>query len=62
MIYIQRRGNGKLETVDEFEKSSEARAMLAEYRMADPYGHYYTSSRMCKNWRDDRETTGKAKG
>lgn len=48
MIYIQRKGDGYLETVDEFTTRSEARKMLAEYRLADPYGYYYLSSRACK--------------
>lgn len=52
MKYIQRRGDGYLETVDEFETMKEARAMLAEYRMGDPYAHYYISSRACKEWRE----------
>jgi hypothetical protein len=52
MTYIQRRGQGYLETVDEFETRREARLMLAEYRLADPSAHYYLSSRPCKNWRE----------
>lgn len=48
--YIQRKDNRWLETVDEFETRKEARAMLAEYRMADPYAIYYLSSRPCKDW------------
>jgi hypothetical protein len=35
MNYIQRRGQGMLETVDEFPTYKEARAMLAEYSMSD---------------------------
>jgi len=27
------------------------RAMLAEYSLSDPYGHYYLSSRACKGWK-----------
>jgi hypothetical protein len=50
MRYIQRRGNGYLETVDEFTTYKEARAMLAEYRMSDPSADYYISSRACKGW------------
>lgn len=50
MTYIQRRGDGYLETVDEFETSKEASAMLKEYRMSDPSAEYYTSSRACKDW------------
>lgn len=48
--YIQRKDRRQLETVDEFDTRKEARAMLAEYRMADPYAHYYLSSRPCKDW------------
>lgn len=51
MTYIQRKGGGYLETVDEFETRKEARAMLIEYRLADPYGTYYLSSRACTEWR-----------
>ncbi len=50
MSYIQRRGNGYLETVDQFDTLKEARLMLAEYRMSDPLGYYYISSRACKGW------------
>ena len=52
MIYIQRKGDGYLETVDEFKTRKEARAMLAEYRLSDPTAYYYISSRACKDWRD----------
>lgn len=52
LVYIQRRGDGYLETVDEFETMKEARAMHAEYRLSDPSAHFYTSRRPCKNWRD----------
>ncbi len=50
MKYIQRRGNGYLETVDQFDTLKEARLMLAEYRMSDPTAHYYISTRPCKGW------------
>jgi hypothetical protein len=49
-VYVQRRGNGYLETVDEFETRKEARAMLAEYQMSDPAGTYYLSRRPCRDW------------
>jgi hypothetical protein len=52
MTYVQRRGQGYLETVDEFTTYKEARVMLAEYRMSDPSAHYYLSSRACKAWRE----------
>lgn len=51
MTYIQRKGDGHLETVDEFATRKEARAMLAEYRLSDSSAHYYLSSRACKAWR-----------
>lgn len=53
MKYIQRKGQGYLETVDEFETFKEARAMLKEYRMSDPSAEFYISSRACKEWRDE---------
>jgi len=48
--YIQRRANGYLETVDEFNSHKESRQMLAEYRMSDPAAYFYISSRCCKAW------------
>jgi hypothetical protein len=50
MTYIQRRDCNGLETVDQFETMKEAKAMLAEYRLSDIYGHYYLSNRACKAW------------
>ena len=47
MIYIQRKGSGYLETVDEFTTRKEARSILAEYRLSDPYASYYLSQRSC---------------
>ena len=52
MIYIQRKDNRQLETVDEFETRTEARAMLAEYQTSDPSAHYYLSTRPCRDWKD----------
>jgi hypothetical protein len=54
MIYIQRKGGGYLETVDEFDTWKEARKMLTEYAFADPYAHYYLSRRACKDWKAAR--------
>lgn len=51
MIYIQRKDHHGLETVDEFKTRKEAREMLWEYRLSDPYADYYTSTRACKGWR-----------
>jgi len=48
--YIQRKGGGYLETVDEFESGQDARAMLAEYIMSDPSAVYRISTRPCKAW------------
>jgi len=53
MKYIQRKGDGYLETVDEFATMREARAMLIEYRMADTSAHYYISTRCCRAWQED---------
>jgi len=51
MIYIQRRAARQLETVDEFSTIKEARAMLIEYRIADPAATYYMSRRPCNDWK-----------
>ena len=50
MKYINRVGDGYRETVDEFATLKEARAMLLEYQMSDPYGEYYISQRCCADW------------
>ena len=50
-IYVQRKEGRGLETVDEFATWKEARAMVAEYRMADPSATYYLSRRSCAAWR-----------
>lgn len=52
MTYVQRKGDGYLETVDQFDTRHEALKMLDEYRMSDPYACYYLSSRACKDWND----------
>ena len=48
MTYIQRKGNGYLETVDQFETYKEARSAIREYHQSDTTAHYYLSSRACK--------------
>lgn len=50
--YIQRKGQGYLETVDEFETRKEARTTLKEYQFADQSAEYYLSSRCCKEWKE----------
>ncbi len=52
MVYVQRKGDGQLETVDEFETYKEAKTNLAEYRMSDSSADYYLSQRACKDWSD----------
>jgi hypothetical protein len=52
MYYIQRKDARQLETVDQFDTWKETKAMLDEYRIADPYAQYYSSKRACKEWRD----------
>jgi hypothetical protein len=48
MIYIQRRDENGLETVDEFETRKEAREMLKEYQLSSRDASFYLSSRCCK--------------
>jgi hypothetical protein len=57
MIYIQRKGQGILETVDEFETQKEARAMIKEYRISDYSALYYLSHRACKAWVSEHLST-----
>lgn len=49
-FYIQRRGNGQLETVDQFDTRKEARENLKEYALADRSAVYYISRRPCRDW------------
>jgi hypothetical protein len=52
MIYINRKDDNYLETVDEFDKAKGcAYKMLQEYRISDSSAHYYLSQRACKDWR-----------
>jgi hypothetical protein len=50
MIYIQRKSEGYLETVDAFNNIRAARAMLSEYQLSDKSAVYYLSRRACKAW------------
>jgi hypothetical protein len=52
MVYIQRRDQWQLETVDEFQTRKEAREILKEYRLSDPSASYYISQRPCKHWKE----------
>jgi len=51
MFYIQRKGNGQLETVDQFKTRKGALAMLAEYQLSDYSAEYYISKKACKHWK-----------
>ena len=54
MIYINRKDSYGLETVDEYNAPRRyAYEMLKEYRLSDPYAHYYLSQRACKAWRQE---------
>jgi hypothetical protein len=53
MIYIQRKSESYLETVDQFDTRKEARKMLTEYQISDPYASYYMSTRSCKDWNNN---------
>ena len=55
MVYVQRKGNGYLETVDQFPKWREALTMVKEYRLSDPDAEYYLSQRACKDWNKGAE-------
>ena len=50
MIYIQRKGDGYLETVDACSTLKEARALIKEYQLSDKTAVYYLSQRACKAW------------
>lgn len=54
MKYINRKADygREIETVDEFETAREAKKMLVEYRIADPAGNYWISSRPTKRWKE----------
>lgn len=50
MFYIQRRGQGYFETVDEATTRQGARILLREYALSDHSARYYISSRACRGW------------
>ena len=55
MIYINIRENGKVETLDQFETYTEAKAMLKEYYIASTYYYgAYLSSRCTKEWKGEK--------
>jgi hypothetical protein len=52
MVYIQRKCDYYLETVDEFETRKEAKKMLKEYRLSDNTANFYMSQKPCKAWKE----------
>ena len=50
--YIQRRGNGYLETVDEFATQAEANKILTEYQLSDRFAKFYVTTVPCANWQN----------
>ena len=52
MTYIQRKEDNQLETVDQFDSYREAKEMIKEYWLSDPYAIYYLSSKACRAWND----------
>ena len=53
MTYINMKSNAHgVETVDSFETYKEAKLMLKEYRLSDPYNNYYLSNRSTKEYRE----------
>lgn len=56
--YINRKGHGCLETVDEMEVKNkvdrhELYKLLFEYKLSDSSAVYYISTRCCKNWKNE---------
>jgi hypothetical protein len=51
MTYIQRKGQGYLETVAEYESYTQAVKDLREYQWSDGSAIYYLSTRPCKGWK-----------
>lgn len=58
-LYINRKGQGYTETVDDFSTTNkkddraarlDARLTLAEYCFSDKTANYYLSHRACKGW------------
>lgn len=50
-FYIQRRANGKIETIDELDDSKEAHRLAREYNLADQSAFHYVARHACKGWR-----------
>ena len=50
--FIQRKQDGKVETIDELRDSREAHRLAAEYNLADKSAIHYVSRQPCKAWRE----------
>jgi len=53
MYYINRRGDGYTETVDEEEDLKTAEEYVWEYSLGDPSAEYWVSTRCCNNWKEE---------
>jgi len=51
-FFINRKDNRQIETIDEFNSSKEAYAMVCEYNLSDPFAQYYVAKHACKAWRE----------
>ena len=50
--YIQRRENGKLETVDEVQGYKEAKVSRDEHNASTDTAFHYISTRACRGWKE----------
>ena len=52
MNYINYKFSSSLgtETIDETETYKNAKYLVSEYQLSDPYGNYWISQRPCKSW------------
>ena len=55
MNYINYKFSSSLgtETIDETETRKEAKYLVSEYQLSDPYGNYWISQRPCKAWTEN---------
>ncbi len=51
-LYINRVGQGQIETVSQCDTRKDALMEVKEYALSDPSAYYYLSSRSCKNWKE----------
>ena len=54
MVYVNLKNKGcSVETVDQFPLRREAIKAVKDFRLSDPTGNYYLSTRCTKDWRED---------